>query len=193
MRVVLKARSPGKEVLFEAANMHVTVGRGDKALVKLIDDNCSRVHCKFFVENNKFWVEDMASKNGTFVNGVRIQKSQLFLQDKVLIGDTEIMIPSEKNTPQVVKLLEFQGNTDDRARKGLEVDDNNEALTQVRLNPLSAIKAPSSTATKQSKRQLNANAMFKDSMLKDVQAEDDDPRLKQKWRHTLAGLIAWLL
>ncbi|MBY0517753.1 MAG: FHA domain-containing protein [Bacteriovoracaceae bacterium] len=188
MKVILKSKSPQKEVLFEVSSIHVSLGRGDKAHVQVLDENCSRVHCKFYVEDNKLWIEDAASKNGTYVNGVRIQRSQLFLQDKVLVGDTEIFIPSEKNAPAIVKLLEFHGNTEDRQRKGLEVDDQNEIMTQIRMNPISAIKAPS-LATNKSKRQLASNAMFKDSMNPTIPKEDEDPRLQQKWRFVMASLI----
>lgn len=188
MKVILKAKSPKNEVLFEAGSMHVTVGRGEQAIIKLKDDNCSRVHCKLYVEENKLWIEDMASKNGTFVNGLSIKKTQLSLGDKILIGDTEILIPSDKNTPQVVKALELKTQKKQRDTKGLEIEDD-EALTQVRLNPLSAIKSPGGAQTKKSKRQLAANAMFKDSMAPRIKSEEDDPRLGQKWRFTLASLI----
>ncbi len=188
MKVILKAKSPKNEVLFEAGSMHVTLGRGEQAIIKLKDENCSRVHCKLYVEENKLWIEDMASKNGTFVNGLNIKKTQLNLSDKILIGDTEIVIPSDKNTPQVVKALDIKSNKQQRDTKGLEIEDD-EALTQVRLNPLSAIKSPGGSQSKKSKRQLAANAMFKDSMAPQLKSEEDDPRLGQKWRFTLASMI----
>lgn len=188
MKVILKAKSPKNEILFETGSMHVTVGRGGQAIIKLKDDNCSRVHCKLYVEDNKLWIEDMASKNGTFVNGLSIKKTQLCLADKVLIGDTEIIIPSDKNSPSIVRALEVKSKKQQKDTQGLEVE-NDEALTQIRLNPLSAIKSPGGAQSKKSKRQLAANAMFKDSMAPSIKSEEDDPRLGQKWRFTLASLI----
>ncbi len=188
MKVILRAKSPKNEILFEAGSMHVTVGRGEQSIIKLKDENCSRVHCKLYVEDNKLWIEDMASKNGTFVNGLSIKKTQLHLSDRILVGDTEIVIPSDKNTPQVVKALDLKTKKQQRDTKGLEIEDD-EALTQVRLNPLSAVKTPGGSQSNKSKRQLQANAMFKDSMAPRIKTEEDDPRLGQKWRFTIASMI----
>jgi hypothetical protein len=163
MKVVLKAQAPGKDILFEVGKMHVTLGRGDGVHVQVPDSNCSRAHCKFYVDGGKFWIEDMASKNGTIVNGIRIQKSPLYLQDKIKVGDTEISIPAEKNTPEVVKYLQFDGNTDARQMKALKLQDTSE-FTQARLNPLTAMHTFKPENQQQGKIELEASPLFKNSM-----------------------------
>lgn len=188
MKVVLQAKMPGKEVLFEVGKMHVTFGRGDGVHVQMPDTNCSRAHCKFYVENGKFWIEDMASKNGTIVNGIRIQKSVIYLQDKIKVGDTEISIPVEKNSAEVVKHLEFDGDTDARQRKSLKLEDTSE-FTQARLNPLTAIHTYKPDATKQGKIELEASPLFKNSMPQPRAKEPAAPKPPPSWILNLSNLI----
>lgn len=188
MKVVLHAKMPGKEILFEVGKMHVTFGRGDGVHVQMPDSNCSRAHCKFYVEHGKFWIEDMASKNGTIVNGIRIQKTVLFLQDKIKVGDTDISIPAEKNTAEVVKHLQFDGDTDARQRKSLKLEDTSE-FTQARLNPLTAIHAYKPDAAKQGKIELEASPLFKNSMPQPKAKLAPAPKAPPSWMLKLGNAI----
>ncbi len=192
MKVLLRVKTPKKELYFEASKVEATIGRGDRAKVRVDDDNCSRVHCKIYLNNNSLWVEDMGSKNGTFVNGLNKAKSQLFINDKILIGDTEIIVCSNKNSTEVINLLKFSGSSDDRAKASLEIEDQ-EALTQVRVNPLSALKTPSKSFS-QSKKQLDNNPMFKDSRtavpdFRTIKNKPKPERIASKWQYHLASLI----
>jgi|GEM_PF-2726668 len=188
MKVVLHAKMPGKEVLFEVGKMHVSFGRGEGVHVQMPDTNCSRAHCKFYVENGKFWIEDMASKNGTMVNGIRIQKTMLFLEDKIKVGDTDISIPADKNTAEVVKYLQFDGDTDARQRKSLKLEDTSE-FTQARLNPLTAIHAYKPEATKQGKLELEASPLFKNSMPQPRAKIAAPPKAPPSWMLNLGNVI----
>jgi hypothetical protein len=163
MKVILKAKAPGKDILFEVGNMHVTLGRGDGVHVQVPDSNCSRWHCKFYVDAGKFWIEDMASKNGTIVNGIRIQKSLLYIQDNIKVGDTEITIPAEKNTPEVVKHLHFSGDAGARQAKSLRLEDTSE-FKHARLNPLTAMQNFKPDNKQKGKIELEASPLFKNSM-----------------------------
>jgi pSer/pThr/pTyr-binding forkhead associated (FHA) protein len=193
MKVVLKIKSPGKEIFFEAGTVAVTIGRGDKAKIQVKDENCSRVHCKFYIADGKLWVEDMASKNGTFINGIQKTKCQLFLNDKVLIGDTEILVTDEKNSTKIKSKLKFLGNDEDRQRAKLEIEDT-EAITQVRVNPLQALKSGNMEAIKASKLQLDSNPLFKDSRtpVPEFRSGRRPPPLPKEtppWKRNLASLI----
>lgn len=71
-----------------------TVGRSRRAHLSLADDLvCSRFHCRFEVQPPACIVADLESRNGTRVNGKRIaQPTDLFDNDSVRIGDTEIRV-----------------------------------------------------------------------------------------------------
>ena len=65
----------------------ITVGRSQTAGVYLDDKTLSREHTKFYVENGKFFVRDLESKNGTYLNGQLIKGEQpLKHGDRVKVG-----------------------------------------------------------------------------------------------------------
>jgi transcriptional regulator with PAS, ATPase and Fis domain len=51
----------------------VVLGRGDEADIKLDDDRLSRAHVRVAFDKGSFVVEDLGSKNGTFVDGERLE------------------------------------------------------------------------------------------------------------------------
>ena len=48
-------------------------------------------HACVFREGDHFVVEDLASTNGTFVNGKRVQSAQLASGDRIQIGRVELI------------------------------------------------------------------------------------------------------
>ena len=45
------------------------VGRNPECCCHLPDPMISRYHCSFFLQGEQVWVQDMNSRNGTYVNG----------------------------------------------------------------------------------------------------------------------------
>ncbi|MBL0212663.1 MAG: diguanylate cyclase [Myxococcales bacterium] len=68
------------------------IGRAQDALVRLIDDGVSRQHARVRLDTDQLWVEDLGSRNGTFVNGVRItDRTPLRDGDKIQVGRTTVL------------------------------------------------------------------------------------------------------
>jgi len=65
-----------------------TIGRDPKSSLPLNDTKASRHHAEISFENDEFFVKDMGSSNGTFINGVPATKSPLKHQDSIKIGLT---------------------------------------------------------------------------------------------------------
>ena len=61
-------------------------GRGADSAIFLGDVTVSRSHAKFFVDADGLRVEDLGSMNGIYVNGERLDLSQLEPNDEVIIG-----------------------------------------------------------------------------------------------------------
>jgi pSer/pThr/pTyr-binding forkhead associated (FHA) protein len=58
-------------------------------VVCLEDNYVSTSHAKFYQANGRFFVEDMGSTNGTYVNGRRISyPTELRQGDRIKIGKT---------------------------------------------------------------------------------------------------------
>ena len=68
----------------------VTVGRAGGCNLVLADDTfVSQVHARFFRRDGDTFVEDLGSKNGTFVNGERVAAAtRLRKGDRVQFGQT---------------------------------------------------------------------------------------------------------
>ena len=64
-----------------------TVGRSPEATVVIEDAGVSRLHVRLArTESGAFSVEDLGSRNGTFVNGRRVNRHQLAFGDKIRLG-----------------------------------------------------------------------------------------------------------
>jgi two-component system cell cycle response regulator len=73
--------------LFKCGKVLITMGRSPQADLRLDDDGISRHHARIRSETGRSWVEDLASRNGTFVNGERIEGDvELKDGDKIQVG-----------------------------------------------------------------------------------------------------------
>jgi diguanylate cyclase (GGDEF)-like protein len=59
------------------ANPELRIGRHPDNGLVIDDDGMSRVHARVYYEDGTYFVEDFGSSNGTYVNGLRIEKRQL--------------------------------------------------------------------------------------------------------------------
>jgi len=68
----------------------VTVGRGGGCGIVLADDTyVSTLHARLYQQNSQFFVEDLGSTNGTFVNAKRVTSpTRLKRGDQVQFGQT---------------------------------------------------------------------------------------------------------
>lgn len=73
--------------LFKVTKGAAVIGRAQNAEVRVEDDGISRTHARLRAETDKAWVEDMGSRNGTFVNGTKISAPvELHEGDKIQVG-----------------------------------------------------------------------------------------------------------
>lgn len=72
------------------------VGRHPFNEVSLADLSVSRYHCWLAFENGRAVIEDLASGNGTFVNGDRLRaRRALKPGDRILVGNTQFIFGEE--------------------------------------------------------------------------------------------------
>lgn len=64
----------------------VTMGRRSTNAVQVLDPTISRDHARIYEENGKFFIEDLGSTHGTFVNHERISKHELAANDRIRLG-----------------------------------------------------------------------------------------------------------
>lgn len=66
------------------------IGRSEQSDVFLVDPSVSRTHAIVEVDGRQPVVRDLGSTNGTFVNGERIEASQLQDGDELMFGNTRM-------------------------------------------------------------------------------------------------------
>jgi len=67
----------------------VVIGRGSECDVAIKDAKASRRHCQLTRKENGFLLEDLGSKNGTYVNGRRITEPVVLKHNETFkIGET---------------------------------------------------------------------------------------------------------
>ncbi len=84
--VVRKGSRGGQFGLSAGTNL---LGRdASKCSIVIDDDAVSREHAKIRFEGGRFWIYDLGSRNGTFVNRTRVQRQMLMDGDEIQVGDT---------------------------------------------------------------------------------------------------------
>src|SRR3954453_2580786 len=91
--VVLAGVSAGE--MFKLQVDTTIIGRGPRCGVRLNDEGVSREHCQLVREGredgDKIILEDLGSTNGTFCNGIRVDRRELADGDKIMVGSTTIL------------------------------------------------------------------------------------------------------
>jgi len=87
--VVLAGASVGE--MYKVEGDKVVIGRGQKAQIRLFDDGISREHAQIVIEGNQIFLQDLGSTNGTFCNGLKVDRRELVDGDKILVGSTTIL------------------------------------------------------------------------------------------------------
>src|SRR3954452_3170611 len=87
--VVLEGANVGG--MYKVERDKVVIGRGQKAQIRLFDDGISREHAQIVIEGNQIILQDLGSTNGTFCNGLKVDRRELVDGDKILVGSTTIL------------------------------------------------------------------------------------------------------
>ncbi len=77
------------------ADKSLTIGRDAEAGIQILDRSASRFHAEIFPVGGMFFVRDLDSKNGTYVNDDRLGDEELLREgDVIKIGTTELVYES---------------------------------------------------------------------------------------------------
>ena len=89
---VLTGSSAG--TTFKVVKGSALIGRDEKADVRLLDNGVSRNHARLRYDSaGRLFVADLASRNGTYVNGIRIADADTKVEagDKIRVGRTTVL------------------------------------------------------------------------------------------------------
>lgn len=93
--VVKRGSSIGQR--FPLKKGEITLGRDPQSDIFLGDITVSRKHAKVTIEQSSFSVMDVGSLNGTYVNGVRVERQDLKHGDELQIGKFKLIFLEGKS------------------------------------------------------------------------------------------------
>ncbi len=68
------------------------VGSADDADLKIHDNTVSRFHLELTHQDGSVWVEDLGSRNGTWIQSMRIERAQIPPGTMIRLGDTALVV-----------------------------------------------------------------------------------------------------
>jgi hypothetical protein len=93
----------------------LTIGRGEENDIRLNHSTVSRQHTLVFMQNGQAFVQDMESRNGTYLNGERVEEAPLSSGDIVWVGDVALRFLQEKDQD----LMDVGGETQELSHTDL--------------------------------------------------------------------------
>lgn len=81
---------PSREGLELPLGGGLTIGRSDSNDLHLDDSYLSHMHARILRRGSFFFVQDLGSTNGTFLNGQRVEHAQLRVRDTLRMGETTL-------------------------------------------------------------------------------------------------------
>lgn len=132
--VVTRGLNQGREI--PIAHTPFTIGRDPTCQLRPKSANISRRHCMLMIDNDRIFVRDFGSTNGTLVNDQRVvdtvelhdadqlQVDRLFFKVRLVAAETEV-IPGSAITEVVVTPMKKPDSRDDDAIAALLLELNN--------------------------------------------------------------------
>ena len=68
------------------------MGRAAPAALCIDNRTLSREHARFVLSRGRVWVDDLGSKNGTFLDGRRVSRAGIAIGDEVVLGSVALRV-----------------------------------------------------------------------------------------------------
>ncbi len=98
---VVEGEEPGKG--YPIDKTPATIGRDDMCDITIVDKRMSRQHAMLFYYSPNFYVKDLGSTNGTFVNDKKITQAAVKNGDRVKTGNTLLELIVSPAVPRTIE------------------------------------------------------------------------------------------
>lgn len=89
--IVASGKSAGRSIAIKRNKL--LIGRAEQCDIRPLSEEVSRRHCQVTVGPAEVWVEDLGSRNGTYVNNVRIaERTKVADGDLLKVGSLELRV-----------------------------------------------------------------------------------------------------
>ena len=128
MEIHLKIiEGPAKQKTFTLDKSEIVIGRSRQSTLTIPAKGISKRHCRLWEEDDRLFIEDLGSTNGTEVNGIRLErKMSLRSGDRIRISVFEIEVHYGDIGETEAALDEMELELEDRGR-----DDALEPLSDI--------------------------------------------------------------
>ena len=79
------------------AEQPITVGRSPDADIITLDERASRMHCSVRIWDGEYYVKDLKSKNGTYLNHQKVEMAKIKPGDKIRLGNSILHVDDKKS------------------------------------------------------------------------------------------------
>lgn len=110
------------------------VGRGGECDLVLPERQVSREHIRIYYEDERYFLQDLGSKNGTWVNETQIENETIQLRDgdeiNIAMAVTMIFVGSESTVPVLLEQIRRQ-----KGRLSLDRESRRVFIVEVEIDP----------------------------------------------------------
>lgn len=110
------------------------VGRGGECDLVLPERQVSREHIRIYYEDDRYYLTDLGSKNGTWVNETQIENETIQLRDgdeiSIAMAVTMIFVGSESTVPVLLEQMRRQ-----KGRLSLDRESRRVFIAEVEIDP----------------------------------------------------------
>jgi len=96
MAKLIVERGRNKGQVFELLADNTTLGREKYNTIRIEDESLSKSHCLIERQGHSYYLKDLSSTNGTFLNQQPITEIKLTSGDKIGLGDTILIFRKDK-------------------------------------------------------------------------------------------------
>ncbi|MGA9565003.1 MAG: FHA domain-containing protein, partial [Candidatus Korobacteraceae bacterium] len=121
---IIAVSGPLKDQVFRLADGRVSVGRDPSNRVPVRDVTVSRQHCVIEMHDGRVEVTDLESHNGTFVNGIPVNKRTLQHGDVLRVGQSELLFLTEATAPELPPRVLYSDETTTDILKTVKLHDS---------------------------------------------------------------------
>lgn len=90
----------------------ITIGRSPEADIITLDERASRMHCGIRIWDGEYYVKDLKSKNGTYLNNQKVEMAKIKPGDKIRIGNNILTVDDKKSPGTETTMTSVQDEMD---------------------------------------------------------------------------------
>jgi len=111
--IIKYKKRDGSDAEYTLTDQNITLGRSPDADIIILDERASRMHASIRLHEGAHYVKDLDSRNGTYVNGSKIDLHELKAGDKMRLGKSEFVVDGAEaaNPDKVAKVAVAAAST----------------------------------------------------------------------------------